>query len=214
MAQELNTEVLTQFPPPASPRHLSYEEFLREYDGQHAEWVNFEVIKPMSVSDKHDDLVGLLKAALRFYVENKELGKIRGEPYQMKMTLPDGVHGREPDIFFVKNENFNRIGKKFFEGAADLTIEVVSPESYYRDTQDKFNEYEQAGVKEYWIIDIERQTSQFYVLDETGKYRLRQLDAGGIFQSTVIDGLWLRVEWFWREPLPQMAAIFKEWKLI
>ena len=80
----------------------------------------------------------------------------------MKMVLDDKIKGREPDIFFVTMKILNESKEQFFEGAADLVIEVISPESVIRDTQDKFEEYETAGVKEYWIIDPNRRTAIFY----------------------------------------------------
>lgn len=196
------------------PRKLTYEEFLREYDGQYAEYVDDEVIKPMSVTQRHDDLTLFLQALLRFFVEAKKLGRIHGEPYQMKMVIDDKIKGREPDIFFVKTENLHRIGEKFFDGAADLVIEIVLPESVMRDTQEKFEEYEAAGVKEYWIIDPNRRTANFYGYDDDGKYNLLHLSAEGIFESRVVEKLWINTDWLWREELPNLIDILREWKLI
>jgi Uma2 family endonuclease len=213
MAQT-NPEISTSTAAPFIQQKLTYEEFLREYDGQYAEYVDSEVIKPMSVTQKHDDLTGFLRAALRFYVETKGLGRICGEPYQMKMTLDGKIKGREPDIFFVKTENFDRVREQFFDGAADLVVEIVSPESVARDTQDKFEEYEAAGVKEYWLIDANRRTANFYGFDETGKYRLLPISADGQFESRVIEGLWIKTEWLWQETLPSLMEVLKEWELV
>ena len=214
MAQT-NTEIITSTGSRFVPKEeLSYEEFLVKYDGQYAEYVDGEVIKPMSVTDRHEDLNAFLKALLRLFVEAKNLGKIRGEPYQMKMILDDEPRGREPDIFFVKTENLDRIGEQFFDGAADLVIEIISPESIIRDTQDKFEEYEKAGVSEYWIIDPNRRTVVFYGFDDKGKYEQLSLEAEGRFESRVIEGLWIKTDWLWREELPNLIDILKEWKLI
>ncbi len=213
MAQT-NTDVSAQTNSTFVPQKLTYEEFLREYDGQYAEYVDSEVIKPMSVTQKHDDLTGFFQAVLRFYVETKNLGRICGEPYQMKMLIDGEIKGREPDVFFVKTENFERVGEQFFDGAADLVIEIVSPESVIRDTQDKFEEYEAAGVKEYWIIDYNRRTANFYGFDEKGKYQLLPLLADRRFESRVIDGLWIKTEWLWQENLPGLMEVLKDWKLM
>jgi len=201
----------------ASPfvqQKLTYEEFLREYDGQYAEYVDSEVIKPVSVTKKHNELTQFLSSIFQFYVEAKNLGKIYSEPYQMKMTLDEKIKGREPDIFFVKTENFDRVREQFFDGAADLVVEIISPESVARDTQDKFEEYEAAGVKEYWLIDSNRRTANFYGFDETGKYRLLPISADGRFESDVIEGLWIKTEWLWQETLPGLMEVLKEWKLV
>ncbi len=213
--ENVNTESSTQtIPPIISSSKMTYEEFLREYDGQYAEYVEGEIIKPMSVTQRHDDLTLFLQALLRLFVEANKLGKIHGEPYQMKMVFGDKTKGREPDIFFVKTENLDRIGEQFFDGAADLVIEVISPESVMRDTQDKFEEYEAAGVEEYWIIDPNRRTANFYNLDENSKYKLRYPSAEDKFESRVIEGLWIKTDWLWQDELPNLMDILREWKLI
>lgn len=214
MAQ-INSETTSSTNPQFVPKQkLTYEEFLVEYDGQYAEYVDGEVIENMSVTQRHDLLVGFLRTILTFYTDTKKLGRICGEPYQMKMVLGDKTKGREPDMFFVKTENLERIGEQFFEGAADLVIEVISPESVIRDTQDKFEEYEKAGVNEYWIIDPNRRTAIFYGFDEKGKYKQLAIEADGKFESFVVEGLWIKTDWLWQEELPNLMNILKEWDLV
>ena len=193
---------------------MTYEEFLREYDGQYAEYVDGEIVKPMSVTEKHDFITGFLITILTFYTATKNLGRICGEPYQMKMVLGDKIKGREPDIFFVKTENLHRIGEKFFDGAADLVIEVLSPESVTRDTQDKFEEYEAAGVSEYWIIDPKCRTVNFYGFDANKKYQQLLISANGKFESRIIEGLWIKTDWLWQDKLPNLIEVLKDWKLV
>jgi len=213
MAQT-NTDVSAQTNQTFVPQKLTYEDFLREYDGQYAEYVNSEVIKPMSVTKKHNELTHFLSSIFQFYAEARRLGKIYGEPYQMRMLLGDDIKGREPDVFFVKTENLDRVREQFFDGAADLVIEVVSPESVARDTQDKFEEYEAAGVAEYWIIDYNRRTANFYGFDAKGKYQMLPLDGENRFASCVVEGLWIKTDWLWRENLPELLEVLKDWKLV
>ncbi len=209
--QETTTSTNPQFVP---QKKISYEEFLAEHYGQYVEYVNGEVIKPMSVTQRHDDITLFLKALLRFLVEARKLGKIHGEPYQMKMEIDGKITGREPDIFFVAKENYDRLGRQFYDGGADLVIEVISPESIVRDTKDKFQEYEKACVKEYWIIDHERRTANFYGLNNENKFNLLLPDSDTKFESRVIDGLWIKTDWLWQEELPNLMDVLKEWKLV
>lgn len=196
------------------PQKISYEDFLRLFDGRYAEYVDDEVITSMSVTERHDDLTGFLLALLRIFIEERKLGRVHSEPYQMKMVIDGKIKGREPDIFFVKTENLDKVGEKFFDGAADLVIEVISSDSVIRDTQEKFDEYEAAGVEEYWIIDPHRRTANFYGYDENKKYKLLPLAADGRFESCVIDGLWLNTKWLWQDELPKLTDVLKEWKLL
>ncbi len=211
---QLNIDNVTANPAGFVPQKLTYEEFLRAYDGQYVEFVDDEVIIPMSVTQRHDDVTGFLLALLRVFVEERGLGKIHGEPYQMKMVIDGKIKGREPDIFFIKTENLEHASEQFYDGAADLVIEVLSPESVIRDTQDKFEEYESAGVDEYWIIDPHRRTANFYGYYESRKYKLLHLGEDGKFESRVVDGLWINSEWLWQDELPKLLNVLKQWELV
>lgn len=211
--------IVTEISPQGSPTivpasKMTFEEFLREYAGQYAEYVDGEIIEGMTVSKTHNKLTQFLTGILQSFTETQRLGQVFSEPYPMKMTFDNKIKSREPDVFFVATENSDRIKEQYFEGAADLVIEVISPESIVRDTEDKFEEYESAGVKEYWLINPNRRTVNFYGFDEKRKYKMLPISAEGIFESRVIENLWIDTNWLWRENLPNLIDILKEWKLI
>ena len=74
---------------------------------------------------------------------------------------------------------------------------------------DKFDEYEAAGVPEYWIIDNrpERRRAQFYQLDDSGQYQSVLPDAGGIYRSKALSGFWLRAAWLWEDEPDVLRAV-------
>ncbi|MCI0660247.1 MAG: Uma2 family endonuclease [Acidobacteria bacterium] len=196
----------------ASQNKVSFEEFLSQTsDGTWAEWVNGDVIY-MTVSKKHVELVGFLVSILRAFIEAKQIGSVFMEPFLMKIN-PDSP-GRAPDLFFVSKENLPRLQNTYFDGAADLVIEIISPESRSRDRGEKYYEYEQGGVKEYWLIDPLRKQAEFYQLGEDGIYRIENVDSKNQYHSRVLKGLWLKVDWLWQETPPTLLSVFKEWKLI
>ena len=69
------------------------------------------------------------------------------------------------------------------------------------------------GKLKYWLIDPERTSAEFYLLGPDKRYRLMPLE-DGIFRSTVLKGLWIRVGWLWERPLPKVMAVLKEWRLV
>ncbi len=194
-------------------RKLRYEEFLAWCDEDvRAEWVDGEVVVLSPASRRHQDLADFLTAVLRTYVEAKGLGVVLSAPFQMK-TGPD-LPGREPDLLFVARENLGRLKDRYLEGPADLVVEVVSPESRLRDRGEKFAEYEAGGVREYWLVDPEARQADFYVLGPDNRYDRRRADAAGIYRSQVVEGLWVRPEWFWQEPLPPVLVVLRELGLV
>ena len=76
------------------------------------------------------------------------------------------------------------------------------------------NAHEQGGVREYWLIDPIRKQAEFYVLGADGIYRPAPTGGDGIYESAVLKGLKLKVEWLWQEPLPTLLSVLKEWKLV
>lgn len=176
---------------------MTYEEFLNLADEDlPAEWVDGEVIVTSPASDRHQDIVRFLTAVLSVFVEVHALGVVRPAPFQMKLTHT----GREPDVLFIPQEHLDRLKAIYLDGPARLVIEIISPESIGRDRGEKFYEYEQAGIPEYWLIDPERNRAEFYQLDESGRYQLVAPEAGGIYRSRVLPGFWLEVDWLWQTP--------------
>ena len=197
--------------PIVSAEKNSFEDYLVKYDGQFAEWVDGEVILTMPASDRHQDLVRFFTMTIGAFAEMRDFGTIRTAPLPMKSSADK--RGREPDLMFFTKENLHLLKKNYLEGAADLVIEIISPESRSRDRGDKFYEYESAGVREYWLIDYERKQAEFYVLNADGIYEFIQA-GNGAFESRVLDGLFIKTNWLWQETLPNLMDVLKEWRLI
>ena len=65
---------------------------------------------------------------------------------------------------------------------------------------DTREEYETAGVPEYWLVDPDRQYAEFYQRDEAGLYRVAFGGSEGVYRSRVLEGFWLQAEWLWTRP--------------
>jgi Uma2 family endonuclease len=187
---------------------MSYEEYLHlAGESTIAEWVNGEVIRYVPPSDKHQDVSRFLSVLLDLFIRYFDLGILRYAPLEVKLW-PDGP-SREPDIFFVSKANLSNLSTRRYSGGPDLVIEIISRASVTEDRVRKFTEYEQAGVREYWLVDPRprQQQCDFYVLDPDQIYQPAAIDENGIYRSTVLPGFWLAIDWLWKAtmPNPQLA---------
>ena len=192
---------------PTETLRMSYEEWLRwAGEDNHSEWVNGEVIIFMPPKAPHQILISFLHYLIGTFVEVMQLGRTLLSPIEVR--LPQGS-AREPDLLFLRTEHLDRMTAERIVGPLDLVVEIISDESVHRDRVDKFDEYEAAGVLEYWILDNRpgRQRAQFFQLDEQGRYRLIPVEADGIYRSQVLPGFWLQVEWLWAEQPDALRAI-------
>ena len=182
---------------------MTYAEFLARIDEDtYAEWVDGDVIMVSPVSSRHQDVSDFLTAVLRTYAQMCALGRVISAPFQMKLAKSS----REPDILFVSKEHLERLRPTYLDGPADLVVEIISPESAARDRGEKFYEYEAAGIPEYWLIDPDRETAEFYRL-EGDYYRTTFVGREGVYRSQVLPDFWLRVEWLWQDPLPPVEDV-------
>ena len=200
--------------PVIAPVKLTYDDFLRLHSGRHIEYVDGEVLAKMTVTRTHDNLTGFLNAILRAYVEARDLGRVYGDAFQMKLTFDGIVKGREPDVLFVAKANLGRVSERFLDGPADLAVEVVSSDSVTRDRVEKFAEYESAGVREYWIIEPSQRTAEFFGLDPSGVFNRLPISKDGVFESRVIDGLQIDSNWLWQNEMPHLIDVLRHWELI
>lgn len=191
--------------------YITFEEYLEmDVEGAYLEWVDGKVIGFMPNNLQHQQIIGFLLTVMKLFAEMHDLGEVVQAGYAMKLEVQK--RGREPDLIFVAKENSEILTHKYLNGAADIAVEIVSPESIECDRQTKFAEYEAAGVKEYWLIDAERRQAEFYILNAEGFYRLADI-SGGTFRSEILTDFFLRVEWLWEKNLPTVGAL-KELNLI
>ena len=185
---------------------MSYQAFLDWADEDtRAEWVDGEVIMMSPASAQHQQIAAFLLRVLGTFVEVHDLGLVISAPFQMKLE-----RGREPDLLFLAQEHLGRLQETYLDGPADLVIEIVSPESVGRDRGEKYYEYAQGGVPEYWLIDPQVERAEFYQLRAPGRYCTVCPDQHDVYHSACLPGFWLRTSWLWNMPLPNPLRVLGE----
>jgi Uma2 family endonuclease len=155
------------------------------------------VIVQLPPKQPHQHVVTFLLRLLGQFIELFHSDCLLPAPFEMRAT-PDGA-AREPELLFMLQAHLDRLTEARLSGPADLVIEVMSDDSMSRDRADKFYEYQAAGITEYWIIDPRPgpgyERMDFYVLDDTSRYRPVPIGTDGRYHSTVLGGFWFQVDW-------------------
>jgi Uma2 family endonuclease len=135
-------------------------------------------------SPRHQKLVAFLYRLLFGFVTNQTIGTVLFAP--LSVRLWEGKF-REPDIVFMFTEHANREQEDHWSGA-DLAIEVVSPSNPDHDMITKRQEYAQAAIPEYWIVDP--QTETITVLHLAGNHYVEYgiFHRGQMATSTLLQG--------------------------
>jgi Uma2 family endonuclease len=171
-----------------------------------AEWVDGKVVVMSAVELAHARIVQFLTMLLGTFAEERELGEVLGEPYQIRFAKLR--RRRMPDLMFISTARSRFLERMQFDGAPDLIVEVVSADSQTRDRREKFLEYQQIGVREYWIIDPLVKDVEFYTL-KRGKGYVAMPVVDEQIKSIVLPGLFIRPEWFWQLRPPKVLGLLK-----
>jgi len=97
---------------------------------------------------QHQAILGLLYRIFHMYIQPLG-GAVFLSP--LRIELREGKF-REPDLMLALDVNDPRLQNAYFLGV-DLVLEIVSPDSVVRDTITKRNDYAEALIPEYWIVN-------------------------------------------------------------
>lgn len=189
----------------APRRRMSEKEFLAWCDDQgSAEWVNGQavVLAPMTIFE--DAARGFFCALLHYYSERAG-GSVHGRPYQVRLNAKVR---RAPDLFFVGGERADMIREYECDGAPELVLEILGPDTLARDWREKFNEYEAAGVAEYWIFDPFWRRLHAFQNTAVGLVPIRWKE--GRMTSAALPGMFIESRWIQATQYAKLTKCAKE----
>jgi Uma2 family endonuclease len=136
--------------------------------GIRLELVDGEVAVSPSPRPSHSYADMAFTALLWAHIEANNLGLLLGDT--------DTVFGehdvRRPDLLYFKRHRQHLVDAlEAIEAMPDLCIEIVSPSSGTIDRRDKFEQYANAGVPYYWILDPAKRSLEGFELS-AGQYRV------------------------------------------
>ena len=142
-------------PDTARSTKFTYDDFVHfPNDGKRHEIIDGEHYVTPSPNTKHQAVVGNLHLSIGGYLRERPIGFVFLAPFDVVFSNFDVV---EPDLLYISRERMNVLTKAHVRGAPDLVVEILSPGTRRTDTLTKRKLYERFGVREYWIVDPERE---------------------------------------------------------
>ncbi len=181
---------------PAEKARYTFADVLAWADEERAELIDGEVVlMAPPPSREHQEISGGLFWQLRYYLRGKKC-KVYAAPFAVRLfekdeDSPEDVDTMvEPDISIVCDSS--KLDKHGCKGAPDMVVEILSPSTRRHDRLTKYNLYQRAGVREYWIVDPTDKSVQVFTLED-GRYAAKDFGAVGdkvkvnILEDCVID---------------------------
>ena len=181
---------------PAEKTQYTFADVLAWDESERAELIDGEVfLMAPAPSRGHQEISGALFAQLYNYLEGKRC-KVYHPPFDVRLFERDGNTPEdvdtvvEPDLTVVCD--MDKLDDMGCKGAPDMVVEILSPSPRRHDRLTKFNLYQRAGVREYWIVDPADKSVQVFTLED-GHYAAKDFGAAGdklrvnVLEDCVID---------------------------
>ena len=180
---------------------LTFADVLAWPEDERAELIAGVPVNMAPPSRAHQKIVVELTRQLANYLEGKRC-EVYAAPFAVRLferagDRPEDVDTMvEPDLAVVCDPE--KLDERGCKGAPDLIVEVLSPSTQRHDRLTKYNLYERAGVREYWIVSPEERTVQVSVLQADGRYRVVELyTSGDVAKVNVLEGCFLELSKVW-----------------
>lgn len=184
---------------------VSAEDYEKHYAETFHEWVEGTVIRMAPVAEIHDSGTTMFRSVFDFYFAYRPIGRAMSAPFLMRLS---STVRREPDLQVILGDNRANLKSTYMDGPADICIEIVSPGNPATDYVDKLGEYEEFGVREYWLFDPRTKTSLFYRREEEGVFVSQPLP-DGIYRTPLLPDFAFPVAMLWQTPVPNVLERMK-----
>ena len=150
-------------PQPKSKIYTS-EDYWNLPEGERAELIDGQLYAMAPPYRIHQKLVSELHYSILSFIKSQGgLCQIYPAPFAVNLNADDETYV-EPDLSVICDPN--KLTERGCTGAPDFIIEVVSPSSRTMDYSIKNTLYTYAGVREYWIVDPDKERTTVYRYEE------------------------------------------------
>ena len=147
-------------------RLYTLDDYYRIPNDVRAELIDGRLFYMQSPTSAHQNIIGELYFATRLFIKEKN-GTCQPfmAPLDVQLDCDDKTM-IQPDFMIICDRE--KIWEDRIYGAPDFVVEVLSPSTRKRDTDVKLLKYKNAGVREYWIVDFEKERIICYFFEEDG----------------------------------------------
>lgn len=192
--EELKNKVKEPF---AENGRYTYADYLTWQIDEMVELIKGKVFRQVAAPRRiHQEISGKIFNRLYNFLEGKKC-MVYSAPFDVRLPVKSKKHEDidtvvQPDICVVCDpEKLDDLG---CVGAPDLIVEILSPGNNKKELQNKYDVYEESGVKEYWIIHPNECTLIVNSLVD-GKYRASRIFThGDNVASQAVEGFVLDLE--------------------
>jgi Uma2 family endonuclease len=169
----IDDDSISKVEEPDSSFTYTYADYLQWQFEERLELFRGKIFRLSAPNTNHQAIAGSLTAELVRYLKGTKC-KTYPAPFDVRLPVKNRKKDNEvttvvqPDICVVCDET--KIDSRGCCGAPDLVVEILSPGNSKKEIKLKYELYEEAGVKEYWIINPVEENVVVFLLNDEGNF--------------------------------------------
>ncbi|MEJ0102113.1 MAG: Uma2 family endonuclease [Bacteroidota bacterium] len=176
----------------------TYADYLKWKFEERLELFRGKIYKLAAQATKHQEISMNLVVRIALFLQNKKC-KVFHAPFDVRLPVKNRKRDDEintvvqPDICVICDET--KLDERGCCGAPDLVVEILSPGNSKKEVRLKYELYQEAGAREYWIIQPAEEIFSVFILNEQGKYDgARLYTSGDTIESSAVPGLTITIQ--------------------
>jgi len=171
-------------------RIYTYEDYLNWPEDERVELIDGKIYYMSAPTKKHQILLGRLHMRFGIYLHGRSCD-VYFAPFDVRIDLDLGKDSVvQPDLVVICDGE--KLDEKGLNGAPDLVIEILSKSTARRDRVIKYNKYLAVGVKEYWLVDPNKEEVIVNILNGS-MYEANVYQKGDMIKPTILTDLHINV---------------------
>jgi Uma2 family endonuclease len=183
-------------------KSYTYADYFKWRFEERVELIKGKIFKMSPAPNRfHQEIVGSIHILIGMFLQDKPC-KVYVAPFDVRLPRKSNndkeiITVLQPDVCVVCD--LTKLDKRGCIGAPDIVVEVLSPGNNAKELKNKHDAYEEAGVKEYWVVSPQNQWLRVYTLVDGKFIESPFYTAGDIVTTPILPGFSL-----------DLAVLFKD----
>ena len=189
----IDDESYSKVEEPDSSITYTYADYLKWQFEERLELFRGKIFKLSAPNTRHQQISINIGTTIHSFLKGRKCQAFLA-PFDVRLPVKNRKKDNEvttvvqPDICVICDEA--KLDSRGCCGAPDLMVEILSPGNSKKEIRLKHELYEEAGVKEYWIVNPVEENIVVFLLNEEGKFSGLKMYAGDdTIQSFAVPGL-------------------------